>query len=141
MKKQSKAKTKKTNKKSENKKMKLHTKQQLLWITYTALLMAIGLILFKYIPQSISGKEILYDASYHVVFIILALYILWFFVDQKKSWRIPFFVFAGALIIIVSLQRVIAQEHNEVGIVLALIIGVFSIIIPRWKEFMGGIKF
>ena len=103
--------------------------------------MVIGLIFFKYLPMYLSEGNILYDASYHVLFTILLLYILWFFIDQKKSWRIPYFIFSGVLIIIVSLQRIIVQEHNEVGIILALLIGAVSIIIPRWKEFMGGVKF
>ena len=139
-------KTKETAKKQkvknqENKKLNTKTEQQLIWISYTAILMVIGLIFFKYLPMYLSEGNILYDASYHVLFTILLLYILWFFIDQKKSWRIPYFIFSGALIIIVSLQRIIAQEHNEVGIMLALLIGAVSIIIPRWKEFMGGVKF
>ncbi|HOH03858.1 MAG TPA: hypothetical protein PLT60_00465 [Candidatus Pacearchaeota archaeon] len=139
-------KTKETAKKQkvknqENKKLNTKTEQQLIWISYTAILMVIGLIFFKYLPMYLSEGNILYDASYHVLFTILLLYILWFFIDQKKSWRIPYFIFSGALIIIVSLQRIIAQEHNEVGIILALLIGAVSIIIPRWKEFMGGVKF
>jgi len=139
-------KTKETAKKQkvknqENKKLNTKTEQQLIWISYTAILMVIGLIFFKYLPMYLSEGNILYDASYHVLFTILLLYILWFFIDQKKSWRIPYFIFSGVLIIIVSLQRIIAQEHNEVGIMLALLIGAVSIIIPRWKEFMGGVKF
>jgi len=139
-------KTKETAKKQkvknqENKKLNTKTEQQLIWISYTAILMVIGLIFFKYLPMYLSEGNILYDASYHVLFTILLLYILWFFIDQKKSWRIPYFIFSGVLIIIVSLQRIIVQEHNEVGIILALLIGAVSIIIPRWKEFMGGVKF
>jgi len=127
--------------KKENQRLALHTKQQLIWIAYTTVLMIVGLALFKYLPMYLFDSNILYDASYHVLFTILLLYILWFFIDQKKSWRIPYFIFSGALIIIVSLQRIIAQEHNEVGIILALLIGAISIVIPRWKEFMGGVKF
>jgi len=139
-------KTKETAKKQkvknqENKKLNTKTEQQLIWISYTAILMVIGLIFFKYLPMYLSEGNILYDASYHVLFTILLLFILWFFIDQKKSWRIPYFIFSGVLIIIVSLQRIIVQEHNEVGIILALLIGAVSIIIPRWKEFMGGVKF
>jgi len=127
--------------KKENQRLALHTKQQLIWIAYTTVLMIVGLALFKYLPMYLFDSNILYDASYHVLFTILLLYILWFFIAQKKSWRIPYFIFSGALIIIVSLQRIIAQEHNEVGIILALLIGAISIVIPRWKEFMGGVKF
>lgn len=140
--KKNKTKEKKTTKKKQKEdKIVFHTKQQLIWIAYTTLLMIVGIALFKYLPMYLFDNNILYDASYHVLFTILLLYILWFFIDQKKSWRIPFFIFSGALIIIVSLQRIIAHEHNEVGIILALIIGAISIIVPRWKEFMGGVKF
>ena len=87
-------KTKETAKKQkvknqENKKLNTKTEQQLIWISYTAILMVIGLIFFKYLPMYLSEGNILYDASYHVLFTILLLYILWFFIDQKKSWRIP----------------------------------------------------
>lgn len=129
------------NNKNYNEACTLRIKKQLVWIAKTTLLMILGLIIFKYLPMYLFDKSILYDASSHVLFIILALYILWFFIDQKKSWRVPYFIFAGALIIIVSIQRIIAQKHNEVGIILALIIGAVSILIPRWKEFMGGVKF
>lgn len=125
----------------KNNKIISNVQKQLIWITYTALLMVIGLILFKYIPMHLFGKDILFDASQHIIVIILALYIFWFFIDQKKSWKIPYFIFAGALIIIVGIQRMIANQHNEVGIMLALIIGALSIIIPRWKEFMAEVKF
>lgn len=149
MKKEKKTKSKKTKetakkqkvKNQENEKIKLHTKQQLRWIFWTAIIMVIGLILLKYIPMAIYGKNILFDASSHVVLTSLGLYILWFFIDQKKSWRIPYFIFAGGLLIIISIQRIIAQQHNEVGIVLGLAVAGISIIIPRWKEFKGGVKF
>jgi O-antigen/teichoic acid export membrane protein len=132
---------KKTNKNKKQTKIKLHTKQQLTWIFWTTLIMIFGLILFKYLLMYIYGKDILFDASSHVTFTILGLYILWFFVDQKKAWRIPYFIFAGALLIIMSVQRIFAQEHNEIGVALAILISGIAIVIPRWNEFKGGIKF
>ena len=121
--------------------MNPHTKKQLLWLLWTAIIMAIGLIIFKYIPIYIYGKDILYDASSHIVWTSFGLYVIWFFIDQKKSWRIPYFIFAGAVLIIMGIQRIISKNHNELGVMLGLAIAVLAIIIPRWKEFKKGVKF
>ena len=121
--------------------MKSHIKQQLIWIFWTTLIIVIGMILFKYIPMYLYGKDILYDASNHVVWTSWGLYIAWFFIDQKKSWRIPYFIFAGAVVIIMSIQRIIAQQHNEVGVILALAIAGISIVAPRWNEFTKEVDF
>jgi hypothetical protein len=127
---------KKTKKPTKN-----HIKQQIIWLLWTAIIMAIGLILFKYIPMAIYGKDILFDASSHIVWTSFALYIGWFFVDQKKSWRIPYFVFSAMVLTIMGIQRIIAQQHNEIGLMLGLGIAGLAIAIPRWKEFKGGIQF
>lgn len=121
--------------------MKPHTKQQFSWIFWTTIIMIIGLILFKYIPMYIYGKYILFDASSHVIWTSWGLYVIWFFVDQKKSWRIPYFIFAAALLIIMGIQRIIAGEHNEVGVMLGFAIAGIAIILPRWKEFRRGVRF
>ncbi len=121
--------------------MKLHTKQQIIWISWRTVIMGIGLLLFKYLPMYIYGGYILFDASSHVVWTSWGLYVLWFFIDQKKSWRTPYFIFAGAILIIMSIQRIIAGVHNEVGVVLGLAIAGLAIIIPRWKEFKKGVNF
>ena len=126
--------------------MKLHTKQQLIWIAWTTLIMIIGLILFKYIPMYINylrfgTSDILYDASSHIVWTSWGLYVVWFFVDQKKSWRIPYFILSGAILVIMAIQRIIVGAHNEVGIMLGLAVTGVAIIIPRWKEFRRNVKF
>jgi hypothetical protein len=121
--------------------MKLHTKKQLIWIFWTTILMIIGLILFKYLPMYLYGKDILFDASSHVIWTSWGLYVVWFFVDQKKSWRIPYFIFAAAVLIIMSIQRIIAGAHNEVGVVLGLAIAGLAIVLPRWEEFRKGVRF
>ncbi|MEK6833814.1 MAG: hypothetical protein AABY32_07260 [Nanoarchaeota archaeon] len=121
--------------------MRPRTKQQLTWILWTTIIMAIGLILFKYIPMYIYGKDILFDASSHIVWTSWGLYVLWFFVDQKKSLRIPYFIFSAVVLIIMGIQRIIAGEHNEIGVMLGLIVAGVAIIIPRWKEFRKGVKF
>lgn len=121
--------------------MKLHTKQQLIWILWTTVIMAIGLVLFKYIPMYIYGKYILFDASSHIVWTSWGLYVLWFFIDQKKSWRIPYFIFSAILLIIMGIQRIIVGKHNEVGVMLGLAVAGIAIVLPRWKEFRRNVKF
>ncbi len=103
--------------------------------------MGIGLILFKYIPMYIYGKYILWDASSHMAWTTWGLYVLWFFVDQKKSWRMPYFIFSAVVLIIMGIQRIVAGEHNEIGVMLGLAVAGIAIIIPRWKEFRKGVKF
>jgi hypothetical protein len=39
-----------------------------------------------------------------------------------------------------GIQRIVAGEHNEIGVMLGLAIAGLAIIIPRWKEFKEGIK-
>jgi hypothetical protein len=125
----------------EEEKIKLHTKQQMIWIMWTTVIMGIGLILFKYIPMQIYGENILFDASSHIIWTSWGLYVVWFFIDQKKSWRVPYFSLCAVILIIMGIQRIIAGEHNEVGIMLGLAIAGLAIAIPRWKEFKEGIKF
>lgn len=121
--------------------MKPRTKQQLIWIIWTTIIMGIGLILFKYIPMYIYGKYILFDASSHIVWTSWGLYVLWFFVDQKKSWRVPYLILSAVILIIMGIQRIIVGEHNEIGVILGLIIVGIAIAIPRWKEFRKGVEF
>ncbi len=117
------------------------TKIQIEKIILTGILMVIGLILFKYIPMQIYGKDILFDASSHIVGTSFGLYIIWFFIDQNKSWRIPYFIFSACFLTIIAIQRIIAQKHNEIGIVLGLTISAIAIVIPRWKEIWKRIEF
>jgi len=121
--------------------MNSHTKQQLIWILWTTIIMIIGLIIFKYIPMYIYGKDILFDASSHMVWTSFGLYVIWFFIDQKKSWRIPYFIFSGVVLIIMGIQRIIVRQHNELGVMLGLTIVAIAIIIPRWREFKKGVNF
>jgi membrane-associated phospholipid phosphatase len=121
--------------------MKFHTKKQIIWIMWTTIILAIGLILFKYIPMYIYGKDILFDASSHMAWTSWGLYVLWFFVDQKESWRIPYFALCAVILIIMGIQRVVAGAHNEVGVMLGLAVAGLAIIIPRWKEFRKGVRF
>lgn len=115
--------------------------QQIRELFFTLFLMIIGLILFKYIPMYLFGENILFDASMHIVLASFILYVLYFFVDQNKSWRIPYFIFALAVLIIISVQRIISNAHNDLGLLVGFVISIISIIIPRWKELNKKFKF
>jgi hypothetical protein len=121
--------------------MKSQTKQKLMWLLLTAVIMIIGLIIFKYIPMYIYGRNILFDASSHMVWTSFALYVIWFFIDKKESWRLPYFIFSAMILAIIGIQRIIVGEHNEIGIMIGLAIAFIAIIIPRWKEFKKGVSF
>jgi heme O synthase-like polyprenyltransferase len=114
--------------------MKKRVKQQIKWILLTAIIMILGLILFKYIPMFIFGKEILFDASLHITAIFFILYVGYYFIDQNKKWVPPYFIFSASILTIFSIQRIIAQKHNEIGILLGFIISIIAITLPRIKE-------
>lgn len=116
-------------------------KRQVKWIFLTGIIMILGLVLLKYLPMEIYGKDILFDASSHVVWTIFIIYIGWFFVDQNKSFRVFYLILSTGIVVVISLQRIIANEHNEVGIILGLLVAFLGIVIPRWKEFWKQIKF
>jgi hypothetical protein len=124
----------------EENKMKFHTRQQIIWVIWTTVIMVVGLILFKYIPMYIYGKDILFDASSHMAWTSWGLYVFWFFIDQKKSWRVPYFALSAVILMIMGVQRIVVGAHNEIGVMLGLAVVGIAIIIPRWKEFKEGIK-
>ncbi|MEK6875549.1 MAG: hypothetical protein AABX30_02605 [Nanoarchaeota archaeon] len=115
--------------------------KQIKIILLTAILTLIGLILFKYLPMYIYGNDILFDASSHVAWMGFGLYVIWFFIDQNKSWRVPYFIFSAVVLIIMGIQRIIAKQHNEIGVLLGLMIIFFAIVIPRYKEIKNKIQF
>src|SRR3989344_1835741 len=121
--------------------MKFHTKKQLIWIFWTTIISGIGLGLFKYLPMYVYGKDILFDASSHMIWTSWGLYVIWFFVDQNKKLRIPYLIFSAVVLTIMGIQRIISHNHNEVGVMLGLGIAGIAIIIPRLKEFLKGVKF
>ena len=103
--------------------------------------MGIGLFVFKFLPMKIFGSNILYDASFHITLSIFCLYIVWFFIDQNISWRIPYFIFSVLVLFVVSVQRILVDAHNDIGLLLGLVIGVFSIYIAERKSLKGKIDF
>lgn len=121
--------------------MKPHIIKQIIWLIETAILTLAGLVLFKYIPMMIWGKYILFDASSHIAWTSFGLYFVWFFVDQNKYLRIPYMFLASVILILMAVQRIIAGEHNEIGVLLGFFVAGMAIIIPRWGEFRRGIRF
>jgi membrane-associated phospholipid phosphatase len=106
-----------------------------------ASLMAIGLLFFKMIPMQIFGEDIRFDASFHIVTTVFCLYVIWFYVDQNKSWRTPFFVFSMVIISIVSLQRLMVNAHSDIGLLGGLAISIGSIMWSQWAYFKDKLRF
>jgi hypothetical protein len=116
-------------------------KKQVSILIYTAILMAILLFIFKFIPMKIYGKDILFDASMHITVACFILYLIYFFIDQNKNWRVPYFIFCFMILTIISLQRIITYSHDDVGLLLGLIISAISIILPQWRQIRKKIQF
>jgi hypothetical protein len=110
-------------------------------LVIAAAIMALGLLLLKFAPMGIWGNDILFDASMHLTITIFVLYVLWYFIDQNRGWRIPFFIFSLVVIAIVSLQRIVAGAHDDVGLLLGLAISVFAIIVSKWNYFAKRLSF
>ena len=119
----------------------LSFREKVLSLVIAAVIMILGLLLFKFIPMSLFGRDILFDASMHLTFTIFALYVVWYFIDQNRNWRIPYFVFAVAVVIIVSVQRIFTNAHNDLGLLAGLIVSVVAIIVSRWKYFHNKFEF
>ena len=103
--------------------------------------MFVGAVFFKYIPMSLFGDEILYDASAHIISTVFILYVLWYFVDQNVKWRIPYFVFCSVVLAVVGFQRIFVNAHNSFGVLLGLVISLLGIVISRWDYFRGKFEF
>lgn len=101
---------------------------------YTIIIMTIGLLLLKWVPMKIYGDGILFDASMHLTIAVAILYLIYLFIENVKSWRIIYFVFAFLILSIISIQRIISNAHDDVGLLLGLLLSIIAIIIPRWKE-------
>ncbi|MBI2984082.1 MAG: phosphatase PAP2 family protein [Candidatus Kerfeldbacteria bacterium] len=110
-------------------------------ILTAGVVIAIGLIVLKYIPMAIWGPSILFDASGHLSGAIFVLYVLWFFVDQNKRWRLPFIIFAAFVLVVISLQRIVANAHNDVGLLLGLLVGLSAIGVAEWKTIRKRLDF
>jgi hypothetical protein len=105
------------------------------------LVMFVGLIILKLLPMQIFGQDIKFDASAHITITMFLLYFIWFFIDQNKSWRTIYFIFALAVISIISIQRILVDAHNDIGLLLGLLLSLFAIIHSQKKYFKDKFKF
>ena len=115
----------------------INKKQKLKSLLIYIIIVVVGLILFKYLPMSIYGKEILFDASQHLVITLSILYIIWNFIEKNKDWRIPYFFILTSVITIVSIQRIESNAHSDIGLLIGLLVVLISIVISRWEDFRG----
>jgi len=114
--------------------MKLNQKNRIKKIIYTWLIMAIGLVLFKYIPMYFYG-EILYDASSHIVWTCFGLYFIWlFFIEKNKSLRTPYVILSLVVVFLMGIQRLYAHQHNAFGLMMGLLVVIVGMLVPRWME-------
>lgn len=110
-------------------------------ILIAGLVIAAGLLLLKYVPMLIWGPDILFDASAHIATAMFVLYVLWFFIDQNQQWRTPFFIFAAMVLIVISLQRLLDNAHNDIGLLLGLGLGVLAVGVSQWPIVKKRIEF
>jgi heme O synthase-like polyprenyltransferase len=117
------------------------TKNQIIYLLETALVMAVGLFLLKYIPMKFLGNDIVFDASAHITIAIFILYGIWFFIDQNKKWHIPFFLFSILILTIISFQRIHINAHNDLGLLLGLALSLFAIAFSQNRKLKSKIRF
>jgi len=110
-------------------------------IGVAALLMVLGIGIFKYVPMYMWGTDILFDASAHLTGGFFVLYIAWFFIDQNKQFHFPFFLLSVVVLFIIAVQRILVSAHNDVGLLLALIISLVSIGIAERKQLAHAFDF
>lgn len=116
-------------------------RKQLKKIIEAGILMFAGILIFKLLPMTLWGDNILFDASAHIIGACFAIYILWFWIDQNHSWRIPFYIFSALVLFIISVQRIIANAHNDIGLLLGFTIAILSIAFVEKENLKGKIKF
>jgi membrane-associated phospholipid phosphatase len=110
-------------------------------IIEAGLIMFFGLFFLKFIPMQIFGHDILFDASAHITTTMFFLYVVWFFIDQNRSWRTFYFSFAIVVLAIISIQRILVDAHNDVGLLAGFIISSIAILYGQRKRLKGKFKF
>lgn len=122
-------------------KMSKNTFKQVQALIKAGSVMIIGLIFFKLIPMQLFGDDITFDASAHITIAMLVLYFIWFWIDQNKSWRIPFFIFALVVLSIISIQRILMNAHDDFGLLAGFLLSLISIGYAQAKHFKNKFKF
>lgn len=103
--------------------------------------MALGAFIFKFLPMSMISPEILFDSSFHIIAASFILYVLWFFIDQNREWRVPFFLFCVLILFVISVQRIIADAHNDIGLLMGLLVSLLAIYFAEKKGLKGKFRF
>jgi len=103
--------------------------------------MALGVLFLKIVPMGIYGNDILFDASAHIIVASFILYFLYFFIDQTKQFRTPYFIISGVVLVIISQQRLLVNAHNDIGLLLGFLVAVISIVVSHWDQINRKIKF
>lgn len=94
-------------------------------IIKTFFIMTLGVIFLKFIPMVLYGNDILFDASLHIVGFSFLLYLLYFQIN--KEYRYVYFGFCLIVLLIVGIHRIINYEHNQIGLILGLLISLVAI--------------
>jgi hypothetical protein len=121
--------------------MRQVTQNKIKSLAKAASIMILGLLIFKLVPMEIFGRDIKFDASAHITTTIFCLYVLWFYIDQNKSWRTPYFILSLVIISIVSIQRIMINAHNDIGLLGGLVISFVAIVYSQKKYFKDKFKF
>jgi len=116
-------------------------RKQIRWLIWTGIIMLIGLFFLKIIPMELFGEDILFDASAHITLTVFVLYLVWFYVDQNKSWRNSYLVFSLVVLTLVALQRIVVEKHDGTGLLLGFILSVIAILVPRWNKLKNKFDF
>lgn len=127
--------------KRKNEREKLTFSQKLHRIVTSIFVAAVGLLLFKLAPMVMWGTMIEFDASFHVTAAILGMYVLWFFIDQNPRWRLPFITIATGVVLVVAIQRMLVDAHSDLGILLAIVIGVIAVGCAEWESINEKVSF
>ena len=100
-----------------------------------------GIVILKIIPMMVWGVGIEFDASLHVTTTIISLYVIWFFIDQNPRWRVPFFMVATGVVLIVAIQRLLVDAHSDIGVLLAIVLGLGAVMTAEWHDIRDKISF
>jgi len=120
---------------------RLSFRQKINSILTAGVIMILGLLALKYLPMTIWGSDIVFDASMHITATVFVLYVFWYFIDQNRSWHIPFFILGALILAIVSFQRIAVAAHNDIGLLGGLIISLLAIAFSRPDYFGGKFNF
>lgn len=104
-------------------------------LVYSGILMIIGILVFKTLPMYLYGDNILFDASRHIIVLSWSLYFLYYLIIQnKENWKLNYIIFSSMILGVIAVQRIIAGQHNEYGVLLGFAVAGFSIFAPLWLE-------